>query len=109
MSARRCALSLNYALSYFYRRTDLVAYLTSVRRSLRPGTGVLVCDQFAGPLSEAARQRYGKGHELTTREEEREQEELLQRFAHQDGFLRPGEMSNSLPSRLDASVASVQV
>ncbi|CAO1621537.1 unnamed protein product [Parajaminaea phylloscopi] len=101
--------SLNYALSYFHRRTDLVAYLTSVRQSLRPGTGVLICDQFAGPLGEAARQAYGHGRELSAEEEEAEQDELWQRFMHADGFLRAGETPNNLPSRLDAATGGVQV
>lgn len=101
--------SLNYALSYFHRRADLVAYLTSVRKSLRPGTGVLICDQFAGPLGEAARRGYGKGEELSAEEEEKEQDELWQRFAQAPGFLRQGETPNDLPSRLDATNAGVQV
>lgn len=93
--------SLNYALSYFHKRSDLVAYLTSVQQSLRRGTGVLISDQFAGPISEAAREHYGQGRELTAEEELGEQEELWSKFVHEPGFLRRGESANQMPTRLD--------
>lgn len=100
--------SLNYALSYFHKRKDLVEYLTSVRKSLRKETGVLICDQFAGPLGEAARQDYGQGRELTAEEEDKEQEEKWQQFALEPGFLRRGESVNALPPKLSTQ-AGVQV
>lgn len=102
--------SLNYALSYFHKRKDMVAYLTSVRKSLRPETGVLVCDQFAGPMGEAALEGHGQGHrELTAQEEDKEQEELWRRFSTAPGFLRRGERVDRLPSKLEAATAGVQV
>lgn len=93
--------SLNYALSYFHKRKDLVNYLSSVQRSLRRNTGVLISDQFAGPMGEAARKDYGEGRELTADEEVAEQEELWGKFVHEPGFLRRGETVNNLPSTLE--------
>lgn len=104
--------SLNYALSYFHTRPELIAYLSSVRASLRKGTGVLISDQFAGPTGEAARQALGQGRELSAEEEEREQDEVWQRFAEQEGhkgFLRRGETPDALPSKLSAEVPGVQI
>lgn len=103
--------SLNYALSYFHKRSDMLTYLRGVRKSLRPGTGVLVCDQFAGPLGEAAHVRAGRGaRQLSAMEEHEEQEVLWRQFAKEEGFLRRGEtMYESLPQPLDAAVAGIQV
>ncbi|CAO1636058.1 unnamed protein product [Sympodiomycopsis kandeliae] len=92
--------SLNYALSYFHKRSDLVAYLSSVQKSLRRSTGVLISDQFAGPTSEAARKDYGQGRELTAEEETAEQEELWSKFTKEAGFLRRGETVDRLPATL---------
>jgi hypothetical protein len=104
--------SLNYALSYFHTRPELLAYLSSVRASLRKGTGVLISDQFAGPTGEAARQALGQGRELSAEEEEREQDEVWRRFTEEEGhkgFLRRGETLDSLPGKLSADIPGVQI
>lgn len=68
----------NYALSYFHDRSSLLGYLRQCRRTLRPGTGVLIVDPFAGPTN----------WEPSNESERREQDELWSRFAQEPGFLR---------------------
>ncbi|KAK0550444.1 hypothetical protein OC846_003641, partial [Tilletia horrida] len=41
--------ALNYGLCYFHDRSTLVEYLAMCARTLRPKTGVLICDQWGGP------------------------------------------------------------
>jgi SAM-dependent methyltransferase len=68
--------SLNYALCYFHTRAGLLAYLAQVRRTLRPRTGRLICDQFAGPT----------GGEVYA-----EQAPLWAAFEREPGFMRPAD------------------
>ncbi|CAD6893212.1 unnamed protein product [Tilletia controversa] len=43
--------TLNYGLCYFHDRATLVRYLSMCARTLRPKTGVLICDQWGGPAT----------------------------------------------------------
>ncbi|KAK0528431.1 hypothetical protein OC835_004666 [Tilletia horrida] len=43
--------TLNYGLCYFHDRPTLVRYLAMCARTLRPQTGVLICDQWGGPAT----------------------------------------------------------
>ena len=81
----------NYALSYFHDRKSLLAYLRQCRRTLRPQTGVLIVDPFAGPTNWEAR----------TDEERNEQHSLWTRFANEPGFLRSNEGDPPAPLKSD--------
>ncbi|KAE8244829.1 hypothetical protein A4X13_0g6220 [Tilletia indica] len=43
--------TLNYGLCYFHDRATMVRYLAMCARTLRPKTGVLICDQWGGPAT----------------------------------------------------------
>lgn len=65
--------SLNYAMAYFHERKTLLAYLASVKHSLRPRTGVFITDMFGG---------------APTGEEYEDQAALWARFWDEPGFRR---------------------
>ncbi|WFC97321.1 hypothetical protein MYAM1_000031 [Malassezia yamatoensis] len=65
--------ALNYAMAYFHDRKTLLAYLTSVKQSLRPHSGVFITDMFGGASS-------GEKYE--------NQKELWDEFWTEPGFLR---------------------
>lgn len=77
----------NYALSYFHNRQSLLAYLRQCRNTLRPETGVLIVDPFAGPTS----------WDANNAEERQEQDKLWSKFATEAGFLRSEQDDPPLP------------
>lgn len=68
--------ALNYALCYFHSRAALLAYLRICLRTLKPATGVLVCDLFGGP---------------PTGEAYPDQESTWRKFEQEPGFTRKGD------------------
>ncbi|KAL9932949.1 hypothetical protein V8E36_008204 [Tilletia maclaganii] len=76
--------TLNYGLCYFHDRRTLVRYLSMCANTLRPRTGVLICDQWGGPAT-------GESYPP-------DQEELWAQFEREVGFKRKRSSTLADPS-----------